>query len=511
MIPISPETLLDENVIESSRIEYKRDWNPEKILHTVCAFANDIDNIGGGYIILGIGEIDGRPADYAGIDEGAYSRIEKELFRVCNTISPRYVPDVLYTKVRGTGIITIWAPGGESRPYRCPVSLSEKKKDRGESAYYIRKLSNTVRADRDEEVALIRRSSKIPFDDMISETGTVRDIRPMMIQEFLGRTRSRMDIGTDSLTLFRSLRLVRGPPEMLRPVNIALMMFNEHPEDFFRGARIEVVIMPDDTGQGMTEKVFDTALDDQIRSALSYIRNTVIEEKVYKVPDRAEALRFFNYPYEAVEETVVNAVYHKDYEIPEPVTVTVRPDRIEVYNCPGPDISISDERIKKRDLRCEYHLNRRLGDFLKELRLAEGRNTGIPKVLNSLEQNGSDMPTYETDQKRRFLRVTIPIHPEFLPKPSVSGNGDTAAYRTSDPDKGAYRPPEMTKAAILESLRNNECQSSKALAASVGYRGINNTFRRCLAELMKAGRIEYLFPGTPRDKRQKICLSKRNP
>ena len=85
------------------------------------------------------------------------------------------------------------------------------------------------------------------------------------------------------------------------------------------------------------------------------------------------------------------------------------------------------------------------------------------------------------------------------------------SYRP-DPNKpGAYRPPEMTKAAILESLRNNECQSSKALAASVGYRGINNTFRRCLAELMEAGRIEYLYPDTPRDKRQKICLSKRNP
>lgn len=82
------------------------------------------------------------------------------------------------------------------------------------------------------------------------------------------------------------------------------------------------------------------------------------------------------------------------------------------------------------------------------------------------------------------------------------------SYRP-DPDRpSAYRQPEDTKTAILESLRLNGCQSSKALAASVGYRGINNTFRRCLAELMEDGKIEYLFPGTPMDKRQKICLSK---
>ena len=32
--------ILDASTIESSRIEYKADWNPEKIMHTICAFAN---------------------------------------------------------------------------------------------------------------------------------------------------------------------------------------------------------------------------------------------------------------------------------------------------------------------------------------------------------------------------------------------------------------------------------------------------------------------------------------
>ena len=44
-LPISIEDLLYQRTIESERIEYKADWNPEAILHTICAFANDFHNL----------------------------------------------------------------------------------------------------------------------------------------------------------------------------------------------------------------------------------------------------------------------------------------------------------------------------------------------------------------------------------------------------------------------------------------------------------------------------------
>ena len=47
-LPISVSNLISGRTIESSRIEYKREWNPEKVLHRICAFANDYENIGGG-------------------------------------------------------------------------------------------------------------------------------------------------------------------------------------------------------------------------------------------------------------------------------------------------------------------------------------------------------------------------------------------------------------------------------------------------------------------------------
>jgi ATP-dependent DNA helicase RecG len=46
------------------------------------------------------------------------------------------------------------------------------------------------------------------------------------------------------------------------------------------------------------------------------------------VQNQAEALRFYNYPYEAVEEVLSNVVYHKGYDLSKPIEVQIFPDKI---------------------------------------------------------------------------------------------------------------------------------------------------------------------------------------
>ena len=58
-LPINIEDLLQKQKIEGNRIEFKSGWNPDAIYHTICAFANDFDNIGGGYILVGVEEENG--------------------------------------------------------------------------------------------------------------------------------------------------------------------------------------------------------------------------------------------------------------------------------------------------------------------------------------------------------------------------------------------------------------------------------------------------------------------
>ena len=47
------EDLLSARTVESDRIEYTEGWNPDAIYRSICAFANDFEKIGGGYIKTG--------------------------------------------------------------------------------------------------------------------------------------------------------------------------------------------------------------------------------------------------------------------------------------------------------------------------------------------------------------------------------------------------------------------------------------------------------------------------
>ena len=71
------------------------------------------------------------------------------------------------------------------------------------------------------------------------------------------------------------------------------------------------------------------------------------------------------------------------------------------------------EDFKKGKVLARRYRNRRIGEFLKELDLSEGRSTGVPKIRRNMKQNGSPEPVFDTDEARTYFLVTLPIHPEF--------------------------------------------------------------------------------------------------
>ena len=57
--------------------------------------------------------------------------------------------------------------------------------------------------------------------------------------------------------------------------------------------------------------------------------------------------------------------------------------------------------------------NRRLGDYLQELQLSEGRATGIPTIQDELRKNGSEPARIETDEGRTYFLIEIPCREGF--------------------------------------------------------------------------------------------------
>ena len=119
-----------------------------------------------------------------------------------------------------------------------------------------------------------------------------------------------------------------------------------------------------------------------------------------------------------MEEALSNAVYHRAYDEREPIEVRVENDRIEIVSFPGPDRSVTIEGLKSYRVSNRRYRNRRIGDFLKELHLTEGRNTGFKKILNALERNGSPKPEFETDDARSYFISRFFIHEGFLEVPN---------------------------------------------------------------------------------------------
>ena len=186
-----------------------------------------------------------------------------------------------------------------------------------------------------------------------------------------------------------------------------------------------------------------------------------------------------------MEETVVNSLYHRDWTIREPVEITIEPDRISILNFSGPNHTIPMEAIREgKSLRSRRYRNRRLGEFLKELDLTEGRATGIPTVQEELEANGSPKATIETDEERTYFLIDIPCHPYFAKKEiEIDTNGvkeDTESGVKDGVKGGAKELPDIQEVIIKETLFDPSITTSE-MAQKTGIKF--RTLQRHISQL----------------------------
>ena len=146
-LAININDLLNKQKIESNRIEFKKGWNPASIYHSVCAFANDLDDLGGGYIVVGVDTDDTtgvaiRPVE--GIPTEKIDGILQEMVGYNNKISPYYMPRTSVEEVDGKSVLVIWCPAGINRPYSVPENISMFVMVRVVSLLKVKSLMNYV-------------------------------------------------------------------------------------------------------------------------------------------------------------------------------------------------------------------------------------------------------------------------------------------------------------------------------------------------------------------------------
>lgn len=489
-LPTNIKNILNDKIVESVRLELKESWNPESILHTICAFANDINNFSGGYIVIGIDEENGKPAyPIKGLSNDEIDVIQKELVEYCKkALEPKYLPVIDVVEYQDAQLVVIWAYAGADRPYKCTNSIYPKNtKGDSSKSYYIRKGSTTVKATSSDEKELFALSGLSPFDDRINYKASIKDLKTNLIRNYLHQIDSNLYEPSANMSieqLAENLRICEGPKEAIYPKNVGLLFFTYNPEIYFPYAYIDLTIIYDPTGEGMIEKKFTGPLNIQYNDAMFYIKNNIIQEKVFKISGQMEAKRYFNYPYEAIEELLGNAILHKSYQIPEPISIRITREEFEITSLPGIDVSINDNDVKDFKWRTRRYRNRRISEFLKELHIVEAKNTGIPTIIKALHTNGSPMPIIEMDTDRSYLTVKLPIHKAFLEN---TYERNYLAHN-ADIDFSLVREKYSLRDAILLALNGESCNLT-SLSKKLGYSSISGSLKDNLKMLELEGYI----------------------
>ena len=231
------------------------------------------------------------------------------------------------------------------------------------------------------------------------------------------------------------------------------------------------------------------------REALGYIQRNFLRETVIKHPHRAEATRVWNYPYAAIEEALVNAVYHRSYEEREPIEVRISHEELVIVSYPGPDRSIRLADLQAGRAVSRRYRNRRIGEFLKELDMTEGRSTGIPKILKEMATNGSPVPLFETDDDRLSFVIRLPRHPlSLVPSAHTTQvTGEATGEVTGE--------VERLLCAVVGEMSRLQIQAALGLKSEEHFR------TAYLKPALLAGLIEMTLPHKPRSSNQRYRLT----
>lgn len=357
MIPVKIETLLEGRKVEQNRIEYKEGFNPSDIVHTICAYANDIAGVDGGYLVIGVKAENGIPVlPPLGLQNEQLDDIQLKIFQYCNKIEPRYIPKIDVVEYSGVHLVCLKCAAGDAGPYQAPVDVYSKKQSGKEQnrtmKYWIRPASLTTEAKQSELAELFEKFTSIPFVDRINSRASMEHIRRGYLEDFIRESNSSLieELNVRTLEdLLISEEVAEEKDEGIAIKNIGLLMFGDRPDKLIAGTKIELVRFYDHEAEAsdFTEKTFYGPIWKQVKDALNYIETNM-------------------------------------------------------------------EKFAAGKVRARRYRNPKIGEFFKEIDLSEKKSTGISKILRALKRNGSPLPDFETDADRTYMIVTIRIHEKFM-------------------------------------------------------------------------------------------------
>jgi predicted HTH transcriptional regulator len=186
------------------------------------------------------------------------------------------------------------------------------------------------------------------FDESVRKDVSLSDIDEDKVKWFLTMAKIKrkypLDINTPVKDVLTHLNLIKDE----KPVNAAILLFGKNPQKFHLQAEIKCIQFP-----GIqVEKPFSSyhiytgTLFDQIDKSVAFVLDA-IKFPVVQQEHTVQVKRQHEIPLYVIQEAIVNAIAHRDYNNNSAVQVMLFVDRLEIWNSGKLSPLITIEQLKK--------------------------------------------------------------------------------------------------------------------------------------------------------------------
>jgi ATP-dependent DNA helicase RecG len=420
MPPMNPHVDLRELTRrESEQTEWKENVaDPDDVVATLSAFANDLQNLGGGYVVCGAREEKdehGFPRLVrAGLAASRLKEVENVVLARCrDRVSPPIAPLVEEAEAE--------SPDRRVLVFMQPATRNAHTFRRGhEGAKHFVRVSRSTLEARNGLLRdlLVRKGTSEPWDRRLCAGATVADLDLLALRDALQRIglfnpeRGVEPYLAEDVLLspfVPSLCVAEPLSGVLRPRNYAVLLFGREPQRFIPGA---VSLFSTYPGVDRSEPVAHRrelagTLLDQAQSL-----QKLLNEEAVTLFDKAsrKAPNVERYPWRALQEAMVNALAHRDYELVDPTRVTAFSDRIELVSPGALPIGISVEDLRTRVVTPRWR-NQALAWFLARLQLAQAEGQGIQTIRRMMQAAGCPPPSFLANEAA--VTCVLEANPRF--------------------------------------------------------------------------------------------------
>jgi predicted HTH transcriptional regulator len=409
---------------ESEQVEWKEHGDlPDitvSIVKTIVAFANDISNFGGGYVVCGAKEIKdefGFPkVQYTGLTANKLKEIEGKITQHCRDYThPAIVPVVQelenpYNPATRI-LVFIVVASTEVHLYR----------DGQSSNYYVRIARETREAGNGVLMQLLLKKQKLTyFDQRVNAAASEIDIDILLLRDcvqemnLLIPEKSLLDYISDMAQisvfippLFAKINL----DKVLRPKNFTVLLFGKDKSiTRFHTNAYSVVSIYKGTDRSEPTAERYTFVGNIIGQAKKII--VLLATQTYTAFDKlSKKPNQVNYPMRALQEAVVNAIVHRDYELNDPIRITVFSDRIEVKSPGALHWGVDKAQFLQGKASAKWR-NQSFADVFNRIQLAQSEGQGIPTIFRAMKEEGCPAPIFEFETES--ITCILPAHPRHL-------------------------------------------------------------------------------------------------